>query len=381
MVAACALADRIVAGSHTTGGGAEDRVNWLGLELVDDQRWMVLPMGASLGTGYLGVALFLAQVADLSGVPRYADAARRALRGLPRFFELMRGRPDLVAAVGCGGYHGFGGIAYALARLTTLLGDNRDSDGDSDDGDGNDSGSGDRGLRAATRTAVEFAAAAAKAPGAPGVAGGGAGCLAAMTAVHAELGLPAAADLARECADGLAGLVARTGGHCGRLDGPSGFADGAAGIAWALTPHDPDTAALAAAHARAAEGDLGWCTGAAGLAAAGGPLDALIGDRPVLADLSLCHGELGIVEALAGDRGEQGEQVASARRRRAGLILDACNRFGPVCGTPGGVATPGLLNGIAGIGHGLLRLGHPERVPSVLLLEPSRPTATTRHPH
>jgi type 2 lantibiotic biosynthesis protein LanM len=355
LVSACAIADQLVARSHASG----DRVNWLGLELVDDQRWLVLPMGASLGSGHLGVALFLAQVADLSGVPRYAEAARQALGGLPRLFELMRGRPDLVGTVGCGGFHGFGGIAYGLARLTTLLG-NGGMDGD---------------LRAATRTAVELAAAAAKAPGPAGVASGGAGCLAAMTAVHTELGLREAADLAKECADGLAELVRRTGGHCGRPEGPSGFADGTAGIAWALAGHYPEAAELAGAHARAEDGDLGWCTGAAGLAMAGGPLDPLLTDRPVLSDLSLCHGELGIAEALTT------EHLAAERRRRAGLILDAFTQYGAICGTPGGVPTPGLLNGVAGIGYGLLRLGYAERVPSVLLLEPSRPTDLSRHPH
>jgi len=59
-----------------------------------------------------------------------------------------------------------------------------------------------------------------------------------------------------------------------------------------------------------------------------------------------------------------------ARRHRAGLILDVISRHGPYCGTPGGIATPGLLNGLAGIGYGLLRLGFAERVPSALLLEP-----------
>jgi lantibiotic modifying enzyme len=98
----------------------------------------------------------------------------------------------------------------------------------------------------------------------------------------------------------------------------------------------------------------------------------------VSGDLSLCHGELGIVEALTGDRADH---VAAIRRRRAGLILDAYGQYGPTCGTPGGVPTPGLLGGVAGIGYGLLRLGHPERVPSVLLLEPSLPTDHVRNTH
>jgi type 2 lantibiotic biosynthesis protein LanM len=353
LVAACALADQIVARNLTDG----DRVNWLGLELVDDRQWLVLPMGAGLANGYVGVALFLAQLTELSGIARYADMARHALRGLPTMFGVLATRPDLVDAVGCGGFHGFGGIAYGLARLTTLLGDDR--------------------LRDATRTAVALAATAAGSPGGAGVATGGAGCLAAMTAVHAELGLAEAATLAQDCADGLGTLVRRTDG---RVGGSGGFFDGAAGVAWALAKHDADAAAGAIANAHAAPGDLGWCTGLAGLAMAGAadPADtaALLADRPVLGDLSLCHGELGIAEALTvlattGDR-TRTESVAAARRRRAGLVLDALTQHRASCGTPGGVPTPGLLTGLAGIGYGLLRLGFAERVPSVLLLEPSR---------
>jgi type 2 lantibiotic biosynthesis protein LanM len=331
LVAACAVADQIVA-RHLAYGS---RVNWLGLELVDDTEWMVLPMGASLGGGYVGVALFLAQMAELTGIARFAGVARRALHGLPRLFDLMARRPDLVAAVGCGGMHGFGGIAYGLARLTTLLGEHD--------------------LRDATSTAVDLAAAAAKAPGPPGVASGVAGCLAAMTAVHTELGLPQAATLAKDCADGLAATS-------GLEHGPAGFLDGTAGIAWALGTTLDGVAPA---------GDLSWCTGAAGLAMTGGPVDELLTDRPVLADLSLCHGELGIAEALTALAAVGDRTVAAARRRRAGLILDAHARYGAACGTPGSVTTPGLLTGLAGIGYGLLRLGFADRVPSVLLLEPS----------
>jgi lantibiotic modifying enzyme len=46
---------------------------------------------------------------------------------------------------------------------------------------------------------------------------------------------------------------------------------------------------------------------------------------------------------------------------------------GPLCGTPGGISTPGLMAGRAGIGHGLLRDGFPDRVPSVPLLQSPMP--------
>ena len=115
--------------------------------------------------------------------------------------------------------------------------------------------------------------------------------------------------------------------------------------------------------------------------------------------MSLCHGELGAVEpliwlaerehpairahepvALPRRRGTDAEE----RRRRAGLVLAAVQQYGPQCGTPRAVPSPGLLTGLAGIGYGLLRLAFPERVPSVLLLEPttgSRRPSQRRNPH
>jgi len=358
--------------------GGEDRVNWIGLQLVDGTRWMVLPMGASLTDGYLGVGLFLAQLADLTGVSRYATAARRAVPAVARLLGALAGRPHLLSAVGCGA-GGLGGIAYGLARMAVLLDD--------------------PGLRDWTETAVRVTAQAADLAPPPGWLAGRSGCLAAMTAVRAETGSAAAEALARTCADELTELVERTGGQCvaGAGPVPAGFAAGTAGIAWALTSFAAGGAPsrhLRAGHravrstgepfsAAGAAGGNGWCRGAAGLLLARACLgeaglagsraasQALAG-RPLLHDLSLCHGELGIADCLAvlGRAASDGSAAAQSRRR-AGFILDAVGRHTRYCGTPGGVETPGLLSGLAGIGYGLLRLGFPDRVPSVLLLEPA----------
>jgi len=350
LVAACAIADQVVARSQAT----EDRVNWLGLQLVDRRQWAVLPMGAGLADGYLGVALFLAQLAGISGIARYADTARAATTAVPALLDRLADRPDLVAVVGRGGLRGLGGLAYGLARLATLL----------DDAD----------LRTWAATAVDLAAGA---PNRPGWVDGSAGCLAAMTAVAEELGLPSARRLAAECAD-------QTAAHVAGADLPAGFADGWAGVATALTDAGPAYAG-AARHARdrlAAEDTAtatpAWCRGAAGLAIARGDQDprraasALL-DRPVLRDLSLCHGELGVLEAATVLAERTGDRtIAVAARRRAGSVLAALDRYGPTCGTPGSVSTPGLLTGWAGIGYGLLRVGFATRVPSVLLLRPRR---------
>lgn len=387
LATAAGLADELVARSKILRDeGDRERINWLGLQLVEDVRWMVLPMGASLADGYLGVALFLAQLTDLTGIARYGQAARRALSPIPELLDTLAGRTDLLSAVGCGGGAGLGGMSYALARLATLL----------DDGE----------LRDWAETSVELAARAAglnEAPGPYGWMDGTAGCLAAMSAVRREIGSPVAESLAATCADRLADLVERTEGRCGP-DGdpaPQGFAAGPAGIGWALAryaAHAPDSrhslaarSALRQACAQdAREGDLGdgWCRGSAGLlmaracldeeaAAAGTEAALLLAERPVLGDLSLCHGELGIAEAvLVLATVDPSQAGARTRRRHADLVLDAVQRHGPTCATPGGIATPGLMHGLAGIGYGLLRLGFPQTIPSVLLLEPTPASGT-----
>jgi type 2 lantibiotic biosynthesis protein LanM len=374
LATACGLADQIVARSIT----ARDRVNWLGLQLVENSRWIVLPMGADLGYGYLGVALFLAQLAELTGIWRYAETALRAVSPMPQLLDVLASRSDLVSAVGCGGAEGLGGISYGLARIATLL-QNAE-------------------VRASAEVAVDLAAVAADRSTSSGWAAGHAGCLAAMTGVQAELGSTAAGSLARTCAERLTGLVERTDGRCvpGGDPVPPGFAVGPAGIGWALTRYaatgaEPKHALAGRRAARCAseseageEMSYGWCSGAAGsmlarpcltfeagLAALRSAVRALA-HRPMLRDLSLCHGELGIADSVAVLATiYQGEGGLGALRHRAGLMLDAASRHALCCGTPGGVSTPGLLNGLAGIGYGLLRLGFTKRVPSVLLLEPN----------
>ncbi len=127
-----------------------------------------------------------------------------------------------------------------------------------------------------------------------------------------------------------------------------------------------------------------WCGGTTGiaLAVADSPealadpeLSGWLADRagelaaaPSLADDSLCHGELGVLELLGHGA------LPQARPhwlRRTGTLLAAADRARPHCGTPGHVPHPGLLTGLSGIGHGLLRAGFPDRIGSALLLRHS----------
>jgi lantibiotic modifying enzyme len=86
---------------------------------------------------------------------------------------------------------------------------------------------------------------------------------------------------------------------------------------------------------------------------------------------SLCHGDLGNLELLLeAGRTLNEEKWLRQADRFAALILESVEQDGWLCGNRLAVESPGLMTGIAGIGYGLLRAAEPERIPSVLTLEP-----------
>ncbi|MGZ3146989.1 type 2 lanthipeptide synthetase LanM family protein [Lentzea chajnantorensis] len=334
LVAACGIADQILAQAAT----GPDRVNWLGLELVDDRHWTVLPMGAGLTNGYTGVALFLAELGALTGAARYVDFASAALRPLPALLESFAASPELVLAAG-GGLHGLGGVCYGLSRLVPLL--------------GLEPALLSLAVSLMPLTDTSFT-----------VADGVAGSLAAMLAV----GTPDSLVLADHYATVLRAAICPA----------NGFARGHAGIGWALRRYAAavgdelsDVAGRTFLESDTTDpADTGWCSGVAGVALARHDerVAGALATREPLRDMSLCHGELGVVEALTPHH-------PNLATRRTALLLGRLDEHGPQCATPGGVPSPGLLTGLAGIGHGLLRQGFP--VPSVLLLEPHHHTGST----
>ncbi|MER6628653.1 type 2 lanthipeptide synthetase LanM family protein [Streptomyces sp. NPDC000987] len=388
LAAVCGIADEIAARAIRGGG----RTNWLGLEQVSGPHWAVLPMGAGLGQGYCGVALFLAQTDALTGAGRYAALAREAVLPLPALMKALAADPELSAAAGPGAYDGLAGIVYALPRLSALLGED---------------------LTTCLPDALAALGHAVAACADPGLAAGTAGALAAAVAVHEATGSPEALRLADTVADlllvtacgpdrtvggtgtGAAGAVGA--GSAAPVRGP-GFADGAAGIGWALRRYAGRRPERAAAHAGAADAllraavrdvpaahaDPSWVSGSAGVAAAAlpaagapsagpaaGPASALsagLADVEVGPGLSLGRGTLGTLEALAVLARRGDATAAATLSRRTGQVLALVEAQSHRCATPDHVPSPGLLTGLSGIGYGLLRLAHPETVPSVLLL-------------
>jgi type 2 lantibiotic biosynthesis protein LanM len=373
LAAATDIADEIMA---QVLGDPGERANWLGLELLDDHHWTVLPMGAGLTNGFLGTSLFLAQIGALTGAGKYSELARDAIRPIPQILEVLTTNPEVAQTVGAG-LHGLGGISYGLSRLADLLDDSAVTGW----------------LRTALQLMERTPSAVDEFPSyVEGAAGG-------LTAVHGIAGYPEAARLAARYADELVAAV-DLGIRREVSEPPAGFARGYAGLTWALGNHAPPGSRYEEASRVAADLDpkrdatnTGWCAGYAGAIFArlqtNGSADIETylrhsTERPVLADMSLCHGELGAVEPLLWLDERDHPAIEAVRRRRAGLVLAAVQQYGPLCGTPRSVPSPGLLTGLAGIGYGLLRLGFHGQIPSVLLQEPARPvtpiTASDRQP-
>ncbi|MGW2254216.1 type 2 lanthipeptide synthetase LanM family protein [Kitasatospora sp. NPDC001660] len=386
--AARAIGDTLLDRAHRNAG----RVNWIGIELLGDRYWQPAPAGADLGGGYPGPALFLAQLAALTGTGRYAEAARLALRPVPDLLDRLAARPEQLPLIGSGAFAGLGGLTHALAHLAVLLDEHEFAD-----------------LR---DQAVRLTTSAAEAEHSPALADGTAGGLAALLAVHRATGSAEAWQGARQCADHLTGRP---------WPAARGFAAGTAGIGWALLRFaraggsaDHERAGLAALRSAACAGEVptpwrngtpdlelavaepksarladdgpttvaqptSWCEGAPGIALAVADSEVAMADQELarfvaktagragatgpLPDHSLCHGELGVLELLA-------HLKDPALGGRTAALLTALDRVGPVCGTPGAVPAPGLLTGLAGIGHGLLRLAFPDHTTSALLLQP-----------
>ncbi|MFJ7905514.1 type 2 lanthipeptide synthetase LanM family protein [Kitasatospora sp. NPDC096204] len=394
------VADRLTADARRTGA----RTGWLGLDLARDQ-WRVTALRDDLYGGYPGLALFLAQLASVTGEERYAQWARRVLAPFPEHLaHALRRTPKRT----WGAFGGLSGTAYALDCAAVLLDD-----------------------PALARPVPELLTAAAHGLDDDrqlDLIGGAAGCLAVAEALVRRHGR-AAQDCARRCAELLADKAEPQPGGTVAWRTPLtgerpllGLSHGAGGIGWALLRHAArtgDADALRTGRAALAYEEDGfdpeldnwpdfreqtprpwqatpppgtiahvhaWCHGAPGIGLLRADLPAAVrtpaDDRALLRAVrstaavgqdgndSLCHGGLGNLElfAAAARTGVAGAEDHFRRTRDA--LLAGIEERGPVCGTPGGIPTPGLMTGLAGIGHGLLRIAAPDRVAPVLLLAP-----------
>lgn len=374
-------------------------VSWVGVGLVNERSWSILPLGNKLYDGLPGVILFLAYLNSVTKRNEFALPARAA------FHTLMSQLKEPPKMNIIGGFSGLGGIVYLLCHLSVLWNENE--------------------LLDEAEKMVEQLPELIGCDDALDVMTGSAGCLAALLVLYRLRPSERILSLAVQCGDHLvsqARPMRQGSGWLVRGVAPvpmTGFSHGAAGIAWALMelasltgeerfhraamdgiayerslflpeqrnwpdlrrdlPEDPASGAVHCG--------MMWCHGAPGIALARLQMlkrlnrqdlreEAEIALRTTLQtgfgqNHCLCHGDLGNLEvilqaSLILDDPEWKKEVA----RLAANVLESIEQNGWLCGTPSHVETPGLLTGLSGIGFELLRLAEPSRVPSVLCLEP-----------
>ncbi|HEX9945381.1 MAG TPA: type 2 lanthipeptide synthetase LanM family protein [Thermoanaerobaculia bacterium] len=373
---------------------------WIGLEFRN-QVWSLVPMPLDLYAGLPGVALFLGHLGAATGEERWTALAREAVASL----LAREGDEKEERFLSIGAFTGWGGILYAVAHLGALWQD--------------------RELLAAAERMAERIAPRAAEDEEIDVVGGAAGAILGLLALHRASGSRRALEVASLCGERLLARSHPAGPGLGWLtrlavDRPQiGFSHGNAGIGLALVK-----LGAAAGDGRFLDAGVGgfawereafwpelqrwlgsgggppplestvamaWCYGAPGVGIS--RLQALPhvrqpearqalreeAERAVERTLDrgfgenhcLCHGDLGNLDFLLqarqvlADLALDGPIDGETRR-----VLASIARHGWLCGTRGGVESPALMNGFAGIGYGLLRLADPGRVPSVLALAP-----------
>lgn len=400
MLLARAAGDRLT----TLAVEGEHGANWVGLAQQGPSVWVPAALGLDLYDGLPGVVLFLAYLGAVSGEERYAALARSGLATLRR--ELARARESR-ALTSIGGFAGWGGLIYSLAHLGVVLSDPA--------------------LLAEAEGLVGYFRGLIHDDDQHDVIAGAAGCIGGLLSLYHRTRSPLALQAAVECGDHLIACARPSARGAAWLTGDpprplTGFAHGAAGVAWALlvlaaqtgAPRFRSAAAAAidyerglfspehgnwpdlrehAARAAAAAGApafmTAWCHGAPGIGLA--RLHALrlrpdpvlrreveVALRTTLAEgfgmnHSLCHGDLGNLDVLVqGSRALADAAVQADVERATARVLASIAADGWRCGNPRWLESPGLMTGIAGIGYGLLRLAAPDRVPCVLTLAPPR---------
>lgn len=381
----------------------EERVNWVGLNLLKERHWSLAPTGPDLYDGVYGILLFLSYLGCLTRESSYLRLARQAYRTL----QETDGQPEMQCMVGA--FQGWGAKIYTLSHLGQLWAEPA--------------------LWDEAEQTVPLLAELIEQDQTYDIISGTAGCLLALLSLYRVRPAGCVREAALHCGDYLlAKAQPVSGGIAWPTTAPAhqpltGFAHGAAGISFSLF----ELAALSGEErywqaARAAVGYerrvfspeqqnwpdfrdlrpsepgqepwtpaymLAWCHGAPGIALGRlGSLRSL--DDPATrqeiagalattvargfgSNHSLCHGDLGNLETLlVASRVLHTPRYTRQLARLTTALLAHIKEQGWLMGIPLGIETPGLMTGLAGIGYELLRLADPERVPSILLLAPPR---------
>lgn len=398
---AIALGDRILNRAIKDDG----RIGWVGLSVMADgslhQGWL----DGSLYNGYIGVAVFLLYLSQISGERRFSDATRHVIDGvvIPALDVIASSRSRLKDWISYtpSAFEFPISSLYLFAHVDAAWGTTYRSQ-----------------LSEPVQAWVERGLSARPRFD---VLGGAAGIVALLSqfANDTDWGLKAARAYAdviiRNAIETDQGLSWSHELYSQRVGGMS---HGTAGIGWALSRVATLTGSSQYAEAAKAayrydqslyseelgrwrdlrEGtgkSAGWCNGAGGIALSRFFAHESFRDSGYIRELELavkvmaeehagsdclCHGTLGDVDVLLTVGSALGRtDWLSTAEHQFRRDWDASRRRGFWrCGSQSESAPLfGLFMGIAGIGHGLLRYLHPKSVPSVLSLDPPPTAART----
>jgi type 2 lantibiotic biosynthesis protein LanM len=390
-----AIAEKLQEGAISAPNGS---LTWIALTYVlQIQRLQLEPLQFSLYDGTCGIALFLAALGKVTGETQWQSLALKALQSLRHNLKDSQASQALANKLGIGGAVGVGSWIYALSKTSQFL-DEPDLLADAS--------------KAANLITPQQLTETKEYEVVSGVAGAILGLLS-LYQIHPQQSILDKAYLA-----GSHLLQCRTASDSGLRAWQtvnnkllSGFSHGAAGIVYALlrlyrVTQDAsflEASLEAIAYERTIfDAQLGnwldlrkeqlqftntWCHGATGIGLARlGCLSVL--DTPTIQeDLEValktaqdmswqgvdnyCCGNFGRIDLLleAGTRLQRPELIAAAQKQAAWVVARAQQTgfyqvFNKV---PRDTYSPGLFTGISGIGYGLLRLSHPQLLPSVLL--------------
>jgi type 2 lantibiotic biosynthesis protein LanM len=376
----------------------EKHAAWIGFAYVH-KAWSLDALLEDLYGGSAGVILTLAYLGSF-GFDKYTELARRALTTLRIRLEE---RAQYIHAIGA--FNGWGGIIYALSHLAVLWQDQELLDYADD-------------LLSRLPGLIEKDESL-------DLVGGCAGCIGGLLALHHVSASEKALAAAVQCGNRLVDAATPVKGGVGWLTNLktvnpiTGFAHGAAGYAWALlelaaqtgnnkysdialqailyehtqyVPEIENWTDNAGGHEpgvpKAAGPSMAWCYGAPGIGMARVSAMKRLTHPAVREDLdlaiqatiqhgigtnhSLCHGDLGNLDFLLQACRATGSRELQAKvDELADQTFSSMKKSGWLCGMPIGVESPALMNGLAGICYGLLRLAAPDRVPSILTLAPA----------
>jgi type 2 lantibiotic biosynthesis protein LanM len=398
----------------------DTEASWIGMTLLAEQHWSLVPLGVDLYGGLPGVALFLARLGSVTGENKYDELARQAITSVLRQLDAQQPWPLV------GAFAGWGGVIYTLTHVGLLLRDPV--------------------LIERAERLVPHLQSAIAGDTHFDLVSGSAGAIMGLSALHAVTG--SAPALAAICVAAERLVAAARPLEVGvgwrtslNAEAPLvGCSHGAAGIAlalltawsWTADARFEQTARAAMAYERSTfsedagnwpdfrvpvstslsgstsapasvRGSAGststntksralqqtflttWCHGAPGIGLARLAGLRYADDSSIRDDIaravhttlrygfgrnhSLCHGDLGNLELLASAAARVNEPgLRSSVACFAAGILRSIREHGWRCGVPLQVETPGLMMGLAGIGDGLLRIAEPS-LPSILMLQ------------